>query len=200
MTSSNFDNLPPEVIELIAIYVTNLHPFQAPISLLNLLLLNHRFHQILHPHQNPFLYTSLFRCRFDLRAIERRFSSSLSSNSHTTSNSSITNHLSETYRQRLRLFKRMRQYAQTSPPTSSDEDEEALTQDLWMIYMMVTENDGWNEPQLIKAGQVVQFLKAYHVSLHSSLSLSLSLFAPLSKLELRAPDDVVRMCVCLVCV
>ncbi|EGG09972.1 uncharacterized protein MELLADRAFT_60810 [Melampsora larici-populina 98AG31] len=98
--------------------------------------------------------------------------------------SSFATQLSETYFDRLNLFNRLRFYAslplcqEPNPDSpyyhndgismtncqaeSSQPKMRLLTKDLWMIYLMVMENDGKNWIQLLKAANIVQFLKNYH--------------------------------------
>jgi hypothetical protein len=51
-------------------------PSSPPRSLLPLMLTCRRFHNLLHPSNNPHLYRRIFSCKFDLAAIARRFPSS----------------------------------------------------------------------------------------------------------------------------
>ncbi|KAH9813146.1 hypothetical protein DFH28DRAFT_976485 [Melampsora americana] len=218
MSLNTFSSLPIEVIERIVIILAALDPYKPPRTILSLILLNRQFSYILRPDLNPSLYAAIFRIRFDVEALERRFgdtergetvhksinrpitgaspvvskesaqSGSSSSSrledgkSRSTGSSSFANRLSETYFDRLNLFNRLRLYAslprcEESNPESPYHNDTAipncqsdsfpikmrlLTKDLWMIYLMVMENDGKNWMQLLKAADIVQFLKNYH--------------------------------------
>lgn len=98
--------------------------------------------------------------------------------------------LADAYFERLALFKRMRKFASHPPPVhptqlrSSDlTPYEPLTRaqhlehlpansinrDLWLIYLMILENDGLNWIQLIKAANVTGFLLNYfHYEIYPS--------------------------------
>ncbi|KAG0144924.1 hypothetical protein CROQUDRAFT_94492 [Cronartium quercuum f. sp. fusiforme G11] len=177
-------DLPIEVITEIVLAIAALHPYHSPSSLLSLLLLNRRLYSRLRPDRNPSLYSRLFRSRFDVAALYRRFFNTLEpaqSSEEPTRSRSTAIQLCEAYIDRLQLFKRMRLYAATPPVPEQDPETDLapynraptisqphgqpislLTRDLWLIYLMVMENDEKNWIELIKAGQVVQFLKNFH--------------------------------------
>ncbi|WAQ86907.1 hypothetical protein PtA15_7A636 [Puccinia triticina] len=99
-------------------------------------------------------------------------------------------HLAAAYFERLGLFRRMRIFAAHPAPTSPDRPRATdlepyknqpafpqpgnhpmslLSRDLWLIYLMVLENDGRNWSQLLKSGHIVGFLLNYF---HYEISLS----------------------------
>lgn len=70
---ATLSSLPPEVVEAIAFKAGLQHPHEPPTSLLTLLLLNRSFYHLLRPSSNARLYSRLFKQRFDVQALERRF-------------------------------------------------------------------------------------------------------------------------------
>ncbi|GAA6026906.1 hypothetical protein JCM8097_005951 [Rhodosporidiobolus ruineniae] len=69
---SLLENLPPELIELVAKAVCRLIPAGPPKQLSALLVLSRRFYDVLGP-KNAGFYADLFKERFDHRSIERRW-------------------------------------------------------------------------------------------------------------------------------
>jgi hypothetical protein len=93
-------------------------------------------------------------------------------------------HLASAYFERLGLFRRMRTFAGHSAPTHPDgrrstdlepyKDQPSFPQpgnqsmtlisrDLWLIYLMVLENDGRNWSHLLHSGNITGFLLNYFV-------------------------------------
>ncbi|KAA1135171.1 hypothetical protein PGTUg99_005541 [Puccinia graminis f. sp. tritici] len=91
-------------------------------------------------------------------------------------------HLASAYFERLGLFRRMRTFASHPAPTHPDgrrstdlepyKDQRSFPQpgnqfmslisrDLWLIYLMVLENDGRNWSQLLNSGNITGFLLNY---------------------------------------
>lgn len=66
------ESLPPELIEAVGHAVCRLTPFGPPSELRSLLVLSHRFYDVLGP-SNAGFYANLFKERFDYHSAERRW-------------------------------------------------------------------------------------------------------------------------------
>ncbi|PWN47476.1 hypothetical protein IE53DRAFT_390385 [Violaceomyces palustris] len=134
-----------------------------PADLHSLLLTCRRFHALLNISANPRLYAKVFRYQFDTEAIARRFGPKAMS----------SRGLSQEFRKRCICLKRMRRavkLANLRPDDQAPDADTAITENLWLAYMMLVENDGLNM-QHIKWGQVEGYLLLFHsqVMLESSI-------------------------------
>ncbi|KAG9030534.1 hypothetical protein FRB95_003863 [Tulasnella sp. JGI-2019a] len=148
--------IPPELLDEIAFHTalpnaSSLSPYGPPTDLTNLLLSCKTIHDTL--TSSLCLYARLFRTQFDSAALWRRF----------PPNWLTTHILVEELKRRWNALKRIRRVAaqwgeaQTRKETTTLGALEmrslnTITQDLWMMYLMLLENDGMNEGQLRWAG------------------------------------------------
>ncbi|TKY90480.1 hypothetical protein EX895_000478 [Sporisorium graminicola] len=130
-----------------------------PTDLHALQLVCRRLYSLLSLESNPRLYARVFRSKFDTAAIGRRFG-----------NPALTSHnLANELRRRCILLKRMRRCVATAAEAHSNdgvalfEDDESITEMLWLAYLMMLENDGLNYEQLCWA-QLHSFLALHHAS------------------------------------
>jgi hypothetical protein len=113
--------VPPEILEHIALYLGIEH---TP-SLVNLFVTAPVFNQALSPAKNPALYARLFKRRFDVAAIRRRFGNSITAR-----------HFCDEYRKRLETLSRIRRLVQAGQLA----EQEQLEKDLWLVYLMLLEH------------------------------------------------------------
>ncbi|KAJ9476912.1 hypothetical protein PHBOTO_000594 [Pseudozyma hubeiensis] len=117
-----------------------------------------RLHSLLSLQANPRLYARVFRSKFDTAAIGRRFGKS-----------ALTSHnLANELRRRCILLKRMRRCVATAALRPHEgaallQDDESITEMLWLAYLMMLENDGRNYEQLCWA-QLHSFLALHHAT------------------------------------
>ncbi|KAF6766796.1 hypothetical protein PSEUBRA_000264 [Kalmanozyma brasiliensis GHG001] len=128
---------------------TDLHAFQ---------LVCRRLHSLLSLESNPHLYARVFCSKFDTAAIGRRFGKT----------ALTAHHLANELRRRCILLKRMRKCVVTAAQRPDDgatllEDDESITEMLWLAYLMMLENDGLNYEQLCWA-QLHSFLALHHAT------------------------------------
>lgn len=133
--------LPPEVLDRITFY-TNSHyhphprsqdPNFLPVNLPSLLLTCRRFHKYLNPKHNPNLYARLFATRFDLDPIARRYGP------QAVEPRALVREL----KRRCRILKRMRyavQIGRLRPEGNTSQADEVVRENLWLGYLMLTEN------------------------------------------------------------
>jgi hypothetical protein len=122
--SISLSDVPPEILEHIAFYLGIL---DIP-SLINLLATASVFNCALSPREHPRLYARLFKRRFDVAAIKRRFGNAVKAC-----------HLRDEYRKRLAAMTRMRRLVEQGRLA----EQEQLEQDLWLAYLMLLEHGAW---------------------------------------------------------
>ncbi|RSH90140.1 hypothetical protein EHS25_001474 [Saitozyma podzolica] len=137
------DIVPPEVLSRIALHVsaeTSLPP-------VNLLLTSHAIHSSLCASNNPNLYASIFRSSFDVSAAQRRVGSLNAVD------------LTRELRRRMGALARLGWMVRTGDVRGVGDDQ------LWVIYVMLIENDGKNLQHLLAPRGEVHlptFLQLYH--------------------------------------
>ncbi|CEH19380.1 hypothetical protein CBOM_06708 [Ceraceosorus bombacis] len=119
------------------------HPSATPPShLLAFLLTCRQIYTLLHPPAAPHLYARIFRNRFDVAAIERRFGPK----------AIAARNLCAELQKRCRMLKRIRAAVLANQLKPLDVAplfaEEEMTENLWLAYMMLVENDGLNMVRL----------------------------------------------------
>jgi hypothetical protein len=144
------ESLPPEILELIAFYCAdnNVLPDSAPSTsgpeaeavtatppfhLHSLLLTSQRLYSVLCPLFNNRLYARIFRSKFDVAAIARRFGESA------VSASALTKEL----QRRCIILKRIKQSVETltlPPEGCKGHLRDEMEENLWLAFMMMTEN------------------------------------------------------------
>jgi hypothetical protein len=168
---ANLLGLPREVIELIGFYCAMSTPGPSllsmavdtntdhavegrppayatpPVNLRSLAVTCHRMYAALNAEVNTGLYARVFRTKFDVDVIERRFGKQAID----------SRNLTEQLKWRCTRLKNIRRLVDESVGQNdpircfddpSDSDQEEVQQDLWLAYMMVTENEGLNIKQL----------------------------------------------------
>ncbi|KAJ3982167.1 hypothetical protein F5890DRAFT_1531272 [Lentinula detonsa] len=146
------ETVPNELWERIAYYanareVSFLGP---PKDIVNICLACRSFDRAIRFDDNPSLYARIFRFKFDYHAPLRRFGISWLT----------TRSMALELKKRIIVLKQVRQRVCT-------------TQDLWTCYLMMLENDGRNERQLIEWAHLYGYLKRetclrYEADLHSN--------------------------------
>ncbi|CAO1631285.1 unnamed protein product [Sympodiomycopsis kandeliae] len=137
--------LPPEVLDRIAFYSNSFYSPHPPsqgheflaVNLPSLLLTCRRFHKYLNPKHNPNLYARLFATRFDRDPIARRYGPQAVE----------PRALVREFKRRCRIMKRMRyavQIGRLRPEGNTEQAYENMRENLWLGYLMLTENDGLN--------------------------------------------------------
>ncbi|PWN28374.1 hypothetical protein BDZ90DRAFT_212529, partial [Jaminaea rosea] len=153
-------SLPPEILDLIALY-TGLAS-QTPISssptppqaLLDLLLVCRQIHAHLAPANNPRLYARIFRSKFDTEAICRRFGRKAVS----------SRVLCDELQRRCIILKRIRhatELGRLRPEGPGEASDAAMRENLWLAYLLCTENDGLNVAALQWAN-IKEYLSLHH--------------------------------------
>jgi hypothetical protein len=161
---SRLTSLPPEIIELIAFHCANdlivaqsstsisetetadeqingkedKERYSAiPSSLRNLLLTNWRMYSLLNTKDNSQLYARIFRSKFDVDPIARRFGPLATS----------AKNLTKELQKRCILLKRIRRAVSLErlfPECDSEQSRIEMEENLWMAYMMMLENGEWD--------------------------------------------------------
>lgn len=141
------ESLPPEILELIAFYCADNSDSAAstsgpeaeavtatpPFHLHSLLLTSQRLYSVLCPLSNNRLYARIFRSKFDVAAIARRFGKSA------VSASALTKEL----QRRCIILKRIKQSVETlTLPSEGSKGHlrDEMEENLWLAFMMMTEN------------------------------------------------------------
>ncbi|KAF5341371.1 hypothetical protein D9758_012282 [Tetrapyrgos nigripes] len=139
MTSLETSMLPAEVWGRIAFYaVASEETFLGPPSAISSLLLTCRWlYQSLNFRSNPGFYARVFRFKFDYDAPLRRLGMEWLT----------TRCLAVELKKRMEVLKRVRRR------------EEYSSQDLWTCYLMMSENDGRNERQLVEWARLYPYLQ-----------------------------------------
>lgn len=149
------ESLPPEILELIAFYCADNSdqsssstttaastsesqeervPATPPSHLHSLLLTNRRTYSILNTSNNTRLYARIFRSRFDVAAISRRYGPSAVN----------ALNLTRELQKRCVILKRIKRAVSISklisPEGSSEQMRNEMEENLWLAFMMMTEN------------------------------------------------------------
>lgn len=126
-----------------------------PAVLLHLLLTCRQLYTLLKSSNNPRLYARIFRAKFDTAAIARRFGSA-----------AVSPHaLSLELQKRCTILKRIRRACELSelrPEGNNEVGAAHLRENLWLVYMMLLENDGRNMEPLAWA-DIKGYLHLHHV-------------------------------------
>lgn len=124
-----------------------------PTNLRNLLMTCRKVHAALDAKSNPRLYARVFHTKFDVAAIARRFGA------QAMTAESLTMELKRRCICLKRIRKAVAQRRLKEPFSGAKADAEVLD-NLWLAYMMMTENDGLNIAQL-RWAQIEAYLKLY---------------------------------------
>jgi len=143
---------PQEVLEHIAFCVATQNLIGPPSGLPPLLLTCRSICQALSSEANPYLYARIFSYTFDTRSVLRRLGS------HVNAPRVLTNELKKRWislkRIRARTHSQIRHPESCSPP-------QTLIDLLWLAYLMMLENDGKNERQLLDYAEMDAWLLEY---------------------------------------
>ncbi|KAF8549841.1 hypothetical protein OG21DRAFT_1469523 [Imleria badia] len=151
MTTS-LESVPQEVLEHIAFFAATQSPIGPPSGLPPLLLTCRSICRALSFEANPYLYARVFNYKFDTRSVFRRLGS------HVNARQVLANELKKRWiylkQIRARTSCRLRhpESHQPSPP---------LIDLLWLAYLMMIENDGKNEQQLLDYAEMDAWLTEY---------------------------------------
>lgn len=150
-SASRLGSVPQEVLEHIAFCVATQCPLGPPSRLVPLLLTCRHIYQALSFEDNALFYARIFRFQFDTRSVLRRLGS------HASAPWALANELKKRWthlkRIRARAYSRIIQHAE--PPSTG------LTDLLWLAYLMMLENDGKNERQLLDYAEMDVWLMEY---------------------------------------
>lgn len=143
-------SVPQEILEHIAFCAATQSLVGPPSGLLPLLLTCQSIYQALSFEANPYLYARIFSSKFDTRSAFRRLGS------HVNAPRVLANELKKRWIH-LKLIKtrtnsRIHKHAESSP---------TLIDLLWLAYLMMLENDGKNEQQLLDYAEMDGWLVEY---------------------------------------
>ncbi|ORX36504.1 hypothetical protein BD324DRAFT_580977 [Kockovaella imperatae] len=169
---SRLDGLPDNVLSIIAYHiVVNDHGVgSSPSHLLPFLYTSRSIYSKLSFRANPQLYNNLFRATFDHAALMRRYkwmvkhlASMAGRGRNTYDLFSDSESWAEDYKARWITARRMRAIARAKatmiPGVSS---EETFLEDAWVVWFLVTENDGKNARFLHKFCNFSQWARVFH--------------------------------------
>jgi hypothetical protein len=136
--------LPAEILELIAFYCADNTAASAstsnsvasatpPFALRNLLLTSQRTYSVLSPSHNHRLYARIFRYKFDVDAIARRFGPSAVNGVN----------LTKELQRRCIILKRIKRavsMARLFPDGPDSQGRSEMEENLWLAFMMMMEN------------------------------------------------------------
>ncbi|KAG5653549.1 hypothetical protein H0H81_012358 [Sphagnurus paluster] len=145
------DTVPQEVLEHIALFAatqTNLGP---PSGLIPLLLTSRQFYARLSIHTNHHLYACIFAVKFDTRAVQRRLGSACTT---------PVVLVAELQRRCVHL-KLIRTRSEAILKTTEAPDSPLVHQLLSHAYLMMLENEGQNERQLLQYAEMGGWLRDY---------------------------------------
>ncbi|KAG8872205.1 hypothetical protein FRB97_007876 [Tulasnella sp. 331] len=160
--ATTLTTIPPELLDEIAFHTALPNSkYGPPTDLTSLLLVCRSIHDTL--VSSLCLYARLFRAQFDSAALWRRFPQ------HWLSTQILAGELRRRWKALRRIecaAGRWGKHAQDEPAPAdiwSTYSLNTITQDLWLMFLMLLENDGMNEGQLRWAGALI-FIKAYLAS------------------------------------
>ncbi|PWN35917.1 uncharacterized protein FA14DRAFT_146006 [Meira miltonrushii] len=124
-----------------------------PVNLRNLVVTSRRNHAILNADSNPRLYARVFKTKFDVDAISRRFGPMAISSAS----------LAKELQRRCICLKRIRRavaFGRIKEQETGEKGEAEILENLWIAFMMLTENDGQNIQQL-RWARIEEYLKMF---------------------------------------
>lgn len=151
MTTS-FGSVPQEVLEHIAFFAATQSLIGPPSGLPPLLLTCRSTRQALSLEANPYLYARVFSYKFDTRSVFRRLGS------HVNAPQVLANELKKRWIYLKQI--RARTGSRIRHPESCQHSQ-TLTELLWLAYLMMIENDGKNEQQLLDYAEMDIWLMEY---------------------------------------
>lgn len=150
--ATSLGSLPQEVLEHIAFFTATQSLVGPPSGLPPLLLTCRGICQALSFEANPYLYTRIFNYKFDTRSVFRRLGSRVNA----------PQVLADELKKRWIYLKRIRSrtHSRIRHPESCQLSE-TLVDLLWLAYLMMLENDGRNEEQLLDYAEMDVWLMEY---------------------------------------
>ncbi|KDQ55950.1 hypothetical protein JAAARDRAFT_208208 [Jaapia argillacea MUCL 33604] len=130
--ASSLERMPLDILVDIAFLCASSSPFLPPTAVLHLSLTSRTLWTMLSRQTCPQLYARIYRAKFDIAAPARRRISAFFT----------TTCLADELVERFRVLRRIH-HREVTPTVEND---------LWKVYMMMLEDDGMNERQLIAAG------------------------------------------------
>lgn len=146
--------VPQEVLEHIAFFAATQGTLGPPAGIVPLLALNRATHDALAFQNNPHLYARIFAEKYDTAAACRRLGAA----------QLPATALAEELQRRSLVLKRIRARTDTIAPAA----DKHLGRILWTAYLMVLENDGKNERQLLEYAHMNEWLKEYLFDPHGA--------------------------------
>lgn len=151
-TSTSLGSVPQEVLEHIAFFAATQSLVGPPSGLPPLLLTCRNIYQALSFDTNLYLYARIFIYKFDTSAVFRRLGS------HVGAPRVLANEL----KKRWTHLKRIREQTNSRIRyTESHQPSPTLIDLLWLSYLMMLENDGKNEQQLLDYAEMDTWLMEY---------------------------------------
>ena len=151
-TSTSLGSVPQEVLEHIALFAATQGLVGPPSGLPPLLLTCRSIYQALSSEANPYLYARIFNYKFDTSSVFRRLGS------HVNAPRVLANELKKRWSHLNRIRARTNSRI---PHTESHQLSPALIDLLWLSYLMMLENDGKNERQLLDYAEMDAWLMEY---------------------------------------
>lgn len=145
---TSLDDLPTDALTIIASNLACLHTRGPPSAVYGSLL---QTNSTIASTDSPHLASLIFRTQFDVEAMKRRFPGRVTPTV-----------LQLELRRRWRSLKRMRWAASAGPSVWGDlYDLPSILEDMWVAFVMLTENDGKNWEQLVGWAMLPAFIQAY---------------------------------------
>lgn len=143
---SRLESAPQEIIQEIAFHVALVSFLGPPTDLVAFLRLSKRIYTVTNGNHNHQLHARIFRSKFDIHAIPRRFGHDFAGTR-------------EQADELVRRFKGLKRIRNNNYPrhSSGDGDDGGLRVDMWMAYIMFLESDGNNALQLIQYAHIDRF-------------------------------------------
>lgn len=175
---SSLANVPQEVLEHIAFFAATDHLLGPPDGIIPLLCVDRRTHAALSMSSNPYLWSRIFSYKFDTSCPTWRLAE--------MGRAPGPSELCEELKLRCTLLKRIRRRTDclATSYSLSPTHKDSLRSILWMAYLMMLENDGKNDKQLMEYAGFDGWLKDF--LFHPS---GASLAAWSVKVDLWPPND-----------
>lgn len=151
-TSISLGSVPQEVLEHISFFAATQSLVGPPSGLPPLLLTCRNVYQALSFDTNPYLYARIFIYKFDTSSVFRRLGS------HVSAPRVLANELKKRWTHLKRIRSRTNSRIRH---TESHQPSPSLIESLWLSYLMMLENDGKNEQQLLEYAEMDVWLMEY---------------------------------------
>ncbi|KAJ3882267.1 hypothetical protein F5051DRAFT_449338 [Lentinula edodes] len=155
-TPVSLNSIPQEILSEIALFASTETFLGPPAGLVSLIKTNRWTHSCLSFFSNPYVYAKIYESKFDVSPVSRRLGV----------NSFSTSALALELKRKCILLNRIRD-RQGSRVNTSTQDEN-LQEFLVQIYLMVVENEGYNERQLREYAHIDEWLKEFWLDEHGA--------------------------------